>query len=90
MKANGGTAAPRPPVSEHNVKMLSHFPEVCESSIEIFPLPQHQIVHVRARQPSGSLDRDDLLDFVQTEAEPLRLVDERQQFQRVHPVDAVA
>jgi hypothetical protein len=47
MKANGGTAAPRPPVSEHNVKMLSHFPEVCESSIEIFPLPQDSSFAVR-------------------------------------------
>jgi hypothetical protein len=90
MKADGGTAAPRPPASEDHVQALSHFPEVCESSIQVRPLPQHQTVNVPTRQTSGSLDRDDLLDLVQTKTEPLRLVDERQQVQRVYPVDAVA
>jgi CheY-like chemotaxis protein len=47
-------------------------------------------MNVGARQAPGSLDRDDLLDLLQHEAEPLRLPDERQQVQGVSAVDAVA
>lgn len=42
------------------------------------------------RQAPGSLDRDDLPDLVQREAEPLRLPDERQQVQGISAVDPVA
>jgi hypothetical protein len=76
VKADGGRAAPRPPASEHRVQTLTHFPEVCEPQLQVRPLPRHQIVDVRIRQASRSLNRDDLLDLVQTEAEPLCLADE--------------
>jgi hypothetical protein len=90
VKADGGGSASRPPASKHQVQALPHLPEVLEFPIQVRPLPQHQIVNVRAWQAPRSLDRDDLLNLVQTEAEALRLTDECQQVQRFHRIDAVA
>jgi hypothetical protein len=70
--------------------VLPHLAEVCEPTIEVGALPQHQIVNVGTRQTPRTLDRDDLLDLFQTEAKPLRLPDERQQVQSISAVHAVA
>jgi hypothetical protein len=90
VKTDEGSSAPRLPTSQHRVQALPHVGKVCEFSIQVGTLPQHKAVNMRARQAPGSLDRHDLSDLFQHEPEPLRLPDERQQVQRVGPVDAVA
>lgn len=90
MKADSGRSAPQLPASEHLVQALPHLGQIGKPSIQVSLLAAHERADVGAWRAAGPLDRDDLPDLIQAEAESLRLPDEREQVQRGLVVDPVA
>lgn len=72
------------------MKRASKLREVGEPAIEVVELSTDQLSDVRAGQTAGALDRDDLLDLRECEAEPPRLGYEVQQSECVPGVEPVA
>jgi hypothetical protein len=64
--------------------------QIGKPSMQFSLLAEHERAEVGARQAGGPLDRDDLRDLIQAEAEPSGLPDEREQVQRGLAVDPVA
>jgi hypothetical protein len=77
-------------VVEHRAQALAHRGQIASRRSRSALLAEHERPNVRARQAAGPLDRDDLPDLLQAEAEPPRLPDEREHIQRGPAVDPVA
>jgi hypothetical protein len=64
--------------------------EVREPLGQFLDLPLHQLADVKARSAPRPLDRDDLLDLIEREPEPLGLAHEGEQVQRLAAIYPVA
>ena len=63
--------------------------EVGQRPFDLPQLPVNEVEYMRARDTARPPDRDDLLDLVQVESEPACLSHEREDLQRVLPVDPI-
>lgn len=78
------------PAVEEGADTLAQGPQIRELLVKFVRFAGHEIADVHAGRAPGALDRDDLLDLLQREAEALRLADKREQGQRLYAVDAIA
>src|SRR5882724_728289 len=63
--------------------------EVGQRPFDLPQLPVNEVEYTRARDTARPPDRDDLLDLVQVESEPACLSHEREDLQRVLPVEPI-
>jgi len=84
-----GSAAGGTP-SEQSSEGIAHFGKVCEGPVEVGHLTAHEVANVWARSASRPLDRNDLFDLLQREAQSSGLRHEGEERQRVVPVEPVA
>src|SRR2546422_659505 len=76
--------------SEQPSQGRAHFGKVREGPVEVGHLTAHEVANVWARSASQPLDRNDLFDLLQREAQSSGLRHEGEERQRVVPVKSVA
>ena len=77
---------PRP---EQSAELPANLLQIGQRPLDVLQLDADETQDVRARGLPGALERRNLLDLIQPEAEPPRLSDKHEQRQRVVGVDAI-
>src|SRR5213594_330786 len=78
------------PAVQQGAQVITDGREVQKPLVQFLGLPLHQLADVRARSAPRPLDRDDLLDLIEREPEPLCLAHEGEQVQRFAAVHSIA